>query len=174
MLPPGTILEIHYDLNTFGIPAKVLPITSDGFLDLSLHRQWLSERRHLEASSSHSEDIGERITAPRPQDVLLGRGRTSQTHPGNVRYHSLLSSHQEAYDRGQGDRQQTSLIATSVVNAIKSAGGRFVKQDEAGWSVLSDAATRIKVTNAFRTRRKKVNDRESKNKERRKRQAQAL
>jgi hypothetical protein len=38
-----------------------------------------------------------RILHPSPYDVLLGRGRPLQAHPGNLRFHSICNKHREAY-----------------------------------------------------------------------------
>jgi hypothetical protein len=37
------------------------------------------------------------IIHPLPNDVLLGRGRPLQTHPGNLRFHAICNIYREAY-----------------------------------------------------------------------------
>jgi hypothetical protein len=45
----GSLLNINYDLMTFGIPTKVLPVTDHGEPDWQHHYDWLSSRQSIEA-----------------------------------------------------------------------------------------------------------------------------
>ena len=90
----GAQVECVYILMTFGIPVKVLPITHDGEVMLENHRDLLNRLKKLDETKA---DLG-RIILPGPYDVLFGRGKSFQEHPGNMRYRQLIESHMEMYE----------------------------------------------------------------------------
>jgi hypothetical protein len=79
---------------TFGIPVKGFPLTHDGEILLENHKELLNRRRNLDEKRT---DLG-RIILPGPYDVLFGRGKSFQEHPGNMRYRQLIESHMEMYE----------------------------------------------------------------------------
>jgi len=88
-----------------------------------------------------------------PTDVLFGRGRPIQSHPGNIKFLSILDEHRFAYDSARNDEKKA--ISAEVVRIVKTSNGRFLKQGKQGkpWEEASDEEARLKVSNAFRTRR---------------------
>ena len=150
-------IECTYTLMTFGIPAEVLPVEPMGDLRIQRHVDWLNMRRQHEASmknnnSSTEANQGARVVVPGPYDVLLGRGKPLQKHPGNLRYHRLVDSYKEEYDQAQ--KIQKTNIALSIVQKIKDYQGRFLKQDDTGqWRTVDDDTARYKVAHTFRNHR---------------------
>lgn len=45
----GSDMEVQYDLNTFGIPSELLPVSMTGLIDLSRHNEFLRDRKKSEA-----------------------------------------------------------------------------------------------------------------------------
>jgi hypothetical protein len=84
----GSPLELKYALQTFGIPVSALPIDDDGIVSTEYNtefweKQRLEERRTMtEGNFDHVPSV--RITTPGKHDVLMGRGRSCQEHPGYV------------------------------------------------------------------------------------------
>jgi hypothetical protein len=153
--------ECQSELMTFGIPVQVFPPNTAEAVDLDQHKKWIEQRQVLEAASS-AEDVRtgfEALVIPRAVDVLYGRDAKAQQHPGNIRYHVLIETNQNRYD-ATDSRIEKTAIAYQIVQTIKEHGGCFLKQDQAGWVVVDDTTARNKVTNAFRSRRKAINDRE--------------
>jgi hypothetical protein len=92
---------------------------------------------------------------PMIRDILLGRGKPLQSHPGNVRFRNLIASHAEKYE--VGDRFQKIFIAADVVATIRESDGRFLTKPlgKGGWEEIDDETARLKVAHTFRTLRKK-------------------
>ena len=92
-------------------------------------------------------------------DVLLGRGRGPNMHPGNQRYREIIYANRDNYNKASNRTEQT-RITREIVNHIKQ-NGRFLKRLEApksqkkkkkrgsttedAWVVVSDATARLKV-----------------------------
>ncbi|EJK68346.1 hypothetical protein THAOC_10479 [Thalassiosira oceanica] len=77
---------------------------------------------------------------PLLQDVLFGRGSAISSHPGNVRFRSIVESHKPEFR--SADRMGKRPIAQKIVNAIhrEPTNGRFLMEDpEAPESEASDA-----------------------------------
>ena len=86
-----------------------------------------------------------------PNDVLFGRGKPFQIHPGNVRLHQLVDERKHVYTMSR--RDDKTMIATSIVNLIKREGGRFLrkyKNDKKKWMEVDDIVARNKVSHALR------------------------
>jgi len=88
---------------------------------------------------------------PTDYDVLFGRGKPFQDHPGNLRLHSVVNVYKPNYS--QARRHEKTAIAEDVVKLIKSDRkqvGRFLKQVDGRWEVVSDVEARAKVSHALR------------------------
>ena len=86
-----------------------------------------------------------------PNDVLFGRGKPFQVHPGNVRLHQLVDERKHVYTMSR--RDDKTMIATSIVDLIKREGGRFLRQyknDKKKWMEVDDLVARNKVSHALR------------------------
>ena len=68
------------------------------------------------------------LTQPLETDVLLGRGKPFQEHPGNRLMHQLANEVKEAYRRAP--RPAKRVIATKIYHILKKKGSRFLKRDE--------------------------------------------
>ena len=143
----GSHSQNQYNLLTFGIQDGALPVTAEGEAKLKLHRKWIQLRRQDEKGP---DDI-ERIVLPGSGDVLFGRGKPIQEHPGNLRYHYILDMYQDPYECAKKFQKQE--ISETVVHLVKKYHGRFLKQDGAGWVAVDDIIARDKVSHGFRTRR---------------------
>ena len=103
------------------------------------------------------------IELPGKCDVLLGRGRPLQEHPGNQRFRTLVDSYVEQYESSKKRKEKTELTEL-VLETIQREGGRFVQMEEGSngskssglWYEVSDAVARDKVSHAFRTQRQKL------------------
>lgn len=147
---------------TFGIHTSLLPVSSNGDINLKYHLHWLENRRNIElkrtaiATSSSSDNSNECLNSlekmnirkqpvssasspnqekivPCPDDVLFGRGLPIRQLPGNVRFHGIIEDHIEQYEKTDSRFEKT-VIAEMIVRTIKEKyGGRFLKQVRGGW-----------------------------------------
>jgi len=99
----------------------------------------------------------------RPHDVLLGRGRSMRTHPGNVHFRKLVAASFDVYCAV--DRSQKTKVAEAIIEVIQRCGGRFLKQttttpatkgccDASFWEEIGNGEARYKVAHTFRGVRK--------------------
>jgi hypothetical protein len=76
---------------------------------------------------TRSPAIGEPVI-PRPQDVLLGGLKVTQTQIGNALFRKLVDEYQDKYERS-ATKLQKMKITTKIIAEIKLVGGaRFLKQ----------------------------------------------
>jgi len=91
---------------------------------------------------------------PRRHDVILGRGRTIQSHPGNVYFRKFLKQYCDSYD--EAPRNQRRKMASELTHAFSAKDIRFLEQTKNGeWieSTLENAEN--KIGQVFRNLRKK-------------------
>jgi len=65
----GSDMEVQYDLNTFGIPTDLLPVSMTGEVDLSHHREFLQGRKKAEASTLLNKALA-LVEAPMLDDCI--------------------------------------------------------------------------------------------------------
>ncbi|CAJ1965947.1 unnamed protein product [Cylindrotheca closterium] len=104
--------------------------------------------------SNRASSASARTVQPLDTDILSGRGRKSQDHPGNVRFRDMLEEHSVEYDKAP--RHERRRITTEFTRLLASQGIRFLDQIESGdWVECDFAEGRTKVSQQFRTLRKK-------------------
>jgi hypothetical protein len=116
----------------------------------SQYRRFTMEDLKQAAKADTSEASGDGIQ-PTEYDVLFGRGKPFQDHPGNLRLHSIVNLYKPNYT--QSRRHEKTAIAEDVVKLIKNDGkhiGRFLKQVDGKWETVSDIEARAKVSHALR------------------------
>lgn len=144
----GSDMEAVYTLMTFGIPNDVLPMCTNGTVRLQGHKDYV---RRMRKTDDCQDDDTNRAVVPGKFDVLLGRGKPLQKYSGNLNYHYIVEGYHERYETAaKGDKAD---LAMEIVKKINSQGGRFLKQDEVGWTLISDDAAKSKVSHTFRNHR---------------------
>jgi hypothetical protein len=163
----GTDVECIYKLMTFGIPNTTFPVSLGGHITVDTHKQWCAERQRMECPPSESPDEpyasngeggnssndnkGGRTVLPVAKDVLLGRGRPFQEHPGNLGYAHMIESNRSRYDLCK--KLEKTALTKEIVQLVHKSGGRFLKQDGSNWIQVTDLVARDKVSHGFRNRR---------------------
>jgi hypothetical protein len=94
----------------------------------------------------------QQIKQPGQFDILCGRGRPFQEHPGNLLLRQVVDLHRERYKTAE--RNHRGAIADEVVVALKASRNRFLKQDDEteGWEEIDDEDAKEKVSHCFRSR----------------------
>ena len=89
------------------------------------------------------------ITSPAEFDVLFGRGKSNQNHPGNRDMRNIAGRYQSKYNAA--GRDEKTNITRTIVETVKSNGGTFLKfNKDAGWVKVSDETARKKVAHVLR------------------------
>jgi hypothetical protein len=98
----------------------------------------------------------EKIQAPRKADVLLGRGRPFQGHPGNQSMLRLVDDYKHRYFLT--DRKGKSAIVEGVMKFVRERGGRFLRRVdyEYYWVEVTHSVAYRKVGHAFRSTARKT------------------
>lgn len=105
----------------------------------------------------------ELIDAPTDKDVLCGRGKPIQHHPGNRRFLEIVQVHRDSYQNAPS-RADKRRITFDIISTIRKSGGRFLQLDPATgkYQDVGDDLARDKVSHALRSRKveanKKVNN----------------
>jgi hypothetical protein len=136
---------------TFGIPVQFVPVSYEGKLKTAHHLKWMAKRRMKDLSIKRSGQF-EGIDLPARNDVLLGRGKPFQEHPGNICMRNLVELYLKEYQGAPIG--QKNVIAGKIVADIQETGGRFVKKRADGWwEETEDDDALVKVLKTFRTLR---------------------
>ena len=149
--------QLHFLLNTHGIPARVIPLREDGKYDLMYHNEYLRARKALETERRQQSDRSSRnmpTLSPGPRDVIHGFDNFARSHVGNVRFLSLVEEMFPEYDVIE-DRLERPIIYQRALGKINDSGGLFLYKDDDGlWREASHKMAMDKIGNAFRSRRK--------------------
>jgi len=147
----GSKMECRYALKSFGIDIDTFQI--DGSTSLSDSVKEVIERcRELDAA--HQKKLDARLL-PRPNDVLLGRGRPFQLYSGNLALTSKIDENRTRYTNAK--KMHKKIITSEIVESIHASGGRFLKKVNnengtgADWEEVDFETARLKVSHSFRT-----------------------
>eukprot|EP00980_Cylindrotheca_fusiformis_P016367 scaffold4880_cov106-Cylindrotheca_fusiformis.AAC.1 len=148
----GSFEEVDQQLAGFGISGVDLVISYEGELKVDKHKEMIRTLKCLEAQTLPVEHY---VMLPSHTDVLLGRGKPSQNHPGNLRLSLIAESLLQKYD-GSGKRQARTQLAAETVERMKGAGVRFLTKCDEGWKIAPDRLARERVSSTFRTVRDRL------------------
>jgi hypothetical protein len=106
---------------------------------------------NTQATMSNNQQL-DRIVNPHPNDVISGRGKSVNRHPGNEHFRSLVKSYKEEYVAVP--KSQKKLYSKIIYDEIRSMNppGRFLKQDPATklWSDVGHKTALAKIRQALR------------------------
>lgn len=157
----GDAEDCKATLKCFGIPStEIQHVNQFSLENLAHHRHWLERRRELDSKASGSgtderNDTTRQVSDTYEQhDVLFGRGRGIQSHPGNRKCRELVGASLERYE--EGDRLVKTRLAEEIVRRVKDSSGRFLKEKDGKWLEVDNNTAREKVAHTFRTLRKSI------------------
>eukprot|EP00984_Skeletonema_dohrnii_P002756 scaffold953_cov123-Skeletonema_dohrnii-CCMP3373.AAC.4 len=101
-----------------------------------------SKKASKKNNRNRSERIlGHDICVPTKNDVLFGRGGSTNTHPGNVSYRKKVLQFRPVYERSTKEEKYN--ISKMLLEAVTSEGARFLqKKDEEWYQVIGNGARR--------------------------------
>lgn len=157
----GSDIERQYILQTFGVRLETFPVDTEGNVRLET-RKWCDKYLGIATSAADPQpshgDNDAPITVTNglwETDVLFGRGRLVQYHPGNIRYRDFLDQHREEYDGYQRNQRRKACI--DYTQELLANGTRFLKQNETEMWVVCDFEEVVdKIAQFYRTRRRRI------------------
>jgi hypothetical protein len=155
----GSHVEVQYELQSYGIPIKALPMNSDGIVRRKELINFLDRLRAQEEQFGHtiySNYPGQStIIIPSLYDILAGRGKPTQTHPGNLRLGFLVE--ERIHDYVDGSRKDKIAISNNIYDALTQDSCRFLKQDKNGINSKMDREEAVrKIEHFFRNRKQSL------------------
>lgn len=89
--------------------------------------------------------------APGDDDVLMGRGKRSYNHEGNVRFRALVAERASSYFETQSKKVRRD-IAKQIMARIEKNGGKFLRPTSTndGWEITPNSIVLTKVKQALR------------------------
>jgi hypothetical protein len=172
----GSPLECQSNLNTFGIPSKILPLYTNGKVHCHDHTSFLIQLRQVESQHAVSslptnrhplEHVLLREVVPSsackiemtpgPNDIILGRGKRGSKYQGNNRLRSIVQEKYQEYEESNFDSRR--VLARSIYISMIQNGSRFLRswESDKAWSDLDEDAAIVKILHCFRNHRLKIN-----------------
>lgn len=111
------------------------------------HVQQTEKRRRQERQACEVADV----MVPGSFDILVGKGRPFQDHPGNIRLREWIKQHQSSYEKAQ--KYEKKKLVQNVIEMVRSKGGRFLKDDGGHWIQVQGTVALAKVGHLFRDKK---------------------
>jgi hypothetical protein len=135
-------------------PADDTPSASD--VNSKTRERYAALRNHQIRFEDAIDPNAERVYKLHKSDVVFGRGRGFQDHPGNQRMRDMIEKYKTQYHslKREGKRK----LVESVYKEIKDGGGRFLKKlngeyEEDIWVVVDRPIAFQKVSHTMRCRK---------------------
>ena len=123
--------------------------------NMSLKADELTECHGIDNLTIHDSDSKELCSDKKiqltPSDVIFGRGKKSNNHKGNVRFHLLVNEQLGAY-MAACDGPAKINIANDIVNQVLVQNGRFLRWADGAWSIADNDSIIQKVTKTLRNK----------------------
>ncbi|CAJ1936079.1 unnamed protein product [Cylindrotheca closterium] len=166
----GTSMEIQYALQSHGIPMASFPLDKNGIVRVDVFRRSMDKllgmdlwKRSGRKDSSPMDvecvkippglKVRPGVVGPLSSDVLLGRGRGLQQHPGNIEFRIWMKAYREEYENAQ--RFKRYEVAADLKARYEAKGVRFLKKnDEDQWDYADANCVNEKIKQLFRSMRK--------------------
>mmetsp|Transcript_17434 Transcript_17434/g.26379 ORF Transcript_17434/g.26379 Transcript_17434/m.26379 type:complete len:320 (+) Transcript_17434:122-1081(+) len=88
-------------------------------------------------------------------DILLGKEKAIFNHSGNKRFRAIINHNVHKYMNAP-IKSKKSKVVRIIHAAMKKAGFRFLKKNQADWSELEEAFAREKVSHALRDKVREI------------------
>jgi len=88
------------------------------------------------------------IEEPADKDVLKGKGKKIDKHPGNINFRETIACLAQEYHQANNKP----LVAKMVHRILKEQGARFLKEREGKWKQMDDSEILTKIMQQFRNK----------------------
>ena len=143
----GTYTELMYSLLSYGIPVDLLPLSESGAIKKTTLNRWIARCIARDLQLSYG-GVFSGVDLPTRNDVLMGKGKPIQLHPGNVNLRLLVEDYIDEYQDANLSLDKMSIVY-KVISMIHARHGRFLQKDHDGWwreSANEDALDKIRKT----------------------------
>ncbi|KAG7373601.1 hypothetical protein IV203_034325 [Nitzschia inconspicua] len=122
----------------------------EGKKDLSLVEQAQAEEVNGKGGPAPPDAV-----RPKNNDILFGRGKPFQNHPGNRKMLGLIDQYKQQYSESPRDRKRP--IVEEIIGMLTADGGRFLRRynedvNSNWWIEVNRQVAFDKVSHAFRSR----------------------
>jgi hypothetical protein len=171
----GEPIEIRYELQGYGIPVDLLPLTHTMTLKRNNHLQWIAFRKFIEQQDEQNPNNGycssncknnshkllqirseNYIECPRSYDVIFGKAKYIN-NPGNIFYRGLIEdTHNEHISISKGGKVD---LTWRTLRQIEGRGGRFleVSKSQKVWvEILDRDIMRRKIAQSYKEFKRNV------------------
>jgi hypothetical protein len=128
----GTFTEIMYSLLGYGIPVEIFPSTDGVVIKKRNWNQWIGKYIARDKELAKNGGVFSGVDLPTRNDVLWGKGRPTQHHPGNVHLRELVEECIDEYQAAHLSVDKMEIVH-KVCSMIKARSGRFLQKDDEGW-----------------------------------------
>jgi len=104
----------------------------------------------LSSSNSLAASVASSVE-PSDNDVLCGRGGSSNKHPGNLRFRTLIAANKAQYVTLT--KKQKMLLARQIVAVVHESGGKFLSREQGKWVHVGLPRSLEKTSQALRERK---------------------
>jgi len=158
----GKPTECRYNLMTFGLPVRDLPITDSGRIKIKFLTSWIKTRQTKEEAYMQGLPF-KGIEVPLRSDVLFCNGGQKFLNPGNTAFRSLLEERRGEYTDAKNSEKRA--IIADIIQQVGIMNGRFLLWDakENWWEELPLDAPKLmdRVSTALRDHYKRLKEREA-------------
>ena len=153
----GKRTEFMYTLLSFGLPVDCIPYSESGSIKKTHLNRWIAmciARDKALACGGAFSGVG----LPARNDILHGKGKTIQNHPGNVHLRLLVESNIDEYHAAYNQVDKMKVVY-KVFSEIQASSCRFLEKDNDGWwreSLDGDAMDKVRMLFQRTNRKEKV------------------
>ena len=152
----GTRTEIMYSLLSFGLPVDLIPYSETGTIKKTNLNRWIAKYIARDKEMAKNGGIFSGVDLPSRNDVLHGKGKPVQNHPGNAHLRTLVESNIDEYQAAYESVDKMNVVY-KVFAEVKATSGRFLEKDEVGWWRESHDVDAVdKVRMLFQRTNKKI------------------
>lgn len=117
------------------------------------NKRYAALRNHRIRFEDAIDPNAERVTDLKKDDIVFGRGRGFQNHPGNLRMRSVIDKYKRHYHSLK--RSDKRILVENVYKELVKDGARFLKKvdDEDAWVKVDVPIALQKVSHTLRCRK---------------------
>jgi hypothetical protein len=128
----GTRTEIMYSLLSFGLPVDLIPYSESGTIKKTNLNRWIAKYIARDKEMAKNGGAFSGVDLPSRNDVLHGKGKPFQNHPGNAHLRVLVESNIDEYQAAYESVDKMNVVY-KVFAEVKATSGRFLEKDDVGW-----------------------------------------
>lgn len=124
---------------------------NDGADSLPMGQDVGSKKGQPKEGATNAVAVSAQVTKPLENDILLGRGRGTHSHPGNIRMRETLSRYKKQYIEAK--RGMKHGIIMQAFHEVIQDGDRFLRriEEEDHWVIVDKETAIMKIGHCLRS-----------------------